>query len=636
MNRQGTSPRGVKGDLRWHRPAWPKRWDALAAVLLVAAMILTWLIPSGIAGASAPPPQHWTVISSTLGQSTPNPLLLIHTNGPPNASVPITIDGQSMTLRFHNSWAEILLPQPGSAIVWTVPSQITLTQDVTAVAPPTPSRQPITGLPYMAHPASKIAPPPAKVRPLRIPSWLNTAWALSSGAVGSLGGSNAAFKELNAFQIEHAPTIYWRDFLSSASAGRVPGQDTLLAKLTGRNVIEMVVPAGDVGPTAIGTYELTGGGTGEWVFEDGSKIPVTVSRYASKVGTQVADAIPVIDRHGAHITSPIDTSAEVAVEDAAASSWWGRASRFGDVLGLVAVGVSCIQGEYEILNQHNYALGVKDLGEAVGAALSFEAVDAGMAIGGALGDGPGLLVGAAAGFAVGIALPWLVGHGAEWVGSVLAHTFHWPWEPEANQANVYAPDIFFVNHTGHTVALSITESGFGTYDVKPSWTGPQSWQGTVTTTGSFVLKSSHTAVPYLHYEATGLALWQTTDGWVIPARQFKAWAVTTLARYGFPARAITHFVARWSSLAKGPGYLAIYPQTARATLGAIAPLKVSSAVPTHRVWFAVKLLNPARPLPVIPLPAISHFTPGYLSVWEWGVTFLGRPPTHVVQQGGHP
>lgn len=606
----------------------PRKVGSVA--LLVVALLATWLMPAQpVEAASAPPPQHWVIVPATLGQNAPASVFWIFTNGPPDASVPIAIDGRPASLRFHDGWAEMVLTPPGAAIALQVPPQVTVTQDVTVTAPPKPAPPPVTQLPFTAHHPSRHRTPKS-LAPTPVPGWLNTTWNGFVGAAASFSGTKEAFAEFG----DHAHTVQsFEEFLFASLDGRVPGEDSLMAKMTGHNVIDLVLPAGEIGPTSVGTYELVGGRT-DMLMQNGVKVPVAISRYTSEVGTQVADAYPVISRQGVHLQSPVDTSAEVAVEDLSSATWWGRAARFGDVLGLLGVGVSCIQGGYEIVNQHNYKQGVYDLGQAVGAALSFEAVGWGMAIGGALGDGPGLIVGAVAGFAVGAAMPWLVGHAAEAVGGILAHTFHWPWGSEANAANVYAPDIFFVNHTGRRLSLSITESGPGTYNVRPAWTHSHRWQGILLRSGRFRLIQQSKSTPYLHYEASGLGLWQTTRGWIIPADHFASWASTTLAQYGFPKRAIVHFIARWSALSKERGWLAIYPQTAPSTLDVMAPLRVTPTVPIHRVWFAVQVLHRAGPWPPMAAPAIHPSAPGPVSVWEWGVTFLGPAPAQVVHQGG--
>lgn len=617
----------------------PTRRPGVAfAILLSGAILATWLVPAGAQAAPALTPQHWTIIANNLGQAAPPTALLIETNGPPNESVPVVIDGRRVHLKFQNGWAMVFLPTPGVPLALNVPGQISITQDVTAVLPPTPSRQPITVLPYVGKPPTGTSRPGTHSGTLtvnRVLPWFNHAWSVGTGVVSTLGGSRAYYAQLSAYQLEHAPQIPWRVFLSQVAQGKVPGEDTLVAKMLGRNVVEVIVPPGDVGPAAIGSYELTGGGAAEWVTPSGEKIPVTVSRYTSEVGTQVVDAVPVVDRSGVHLQVPVDTSAEVALKGAGADLWWARAARVGDVLGLASVAISCVEGGYEIVNQHNYRAGAKDLGEAVGATLSFESVGWGMAIGGMIGDGPGVLVGAVLGFGVGIAMPWIGGQVAVGVGSVLAQWFHWPWGSEANQANAYAPDLFFVNHTGRTVVASVTETGPGTHNVVPPWTAPFAWQGSITSTGAFVLNGTSRAVPYLHYEASGLGLWQTHRGWLIPASTFSSWATATLAQYGFPQRAITQFVHRWHMLALTPGWLAIYPQTAPATLDAMAPLATTPAMPLHRVWFAIQRVAGAPMAHPVSTPVVIPFAQGRLSAWEWGVTFLGGFPIPTATQGGH-
>ena len=192
--------------------------------------------------------------------------------------------------------------------------------------------------------------------------------------------------------------------------------------------------------------------------------------------------------------------------------------------------------------------------------------------------------------------------------------------------DLYAPDVFVVNGTGHDVALSVRLPLPGTHDVVPAWDGG-TWTALSRPDGSLIVAGQR--VPYLHYELQTTARWQTATGWSIQRSALRSWALTVLPAYGFSPAAVAAFQRTWSSLAEGSGQLYLYPQTG-ITLDSTEPLTVSGAAATvRRVWFLVDTPGAGGAAPVPPVPEAPPAGP--IDVQEWGLVFgpdVAVPPIH--------
>jgi hypothetical protein len=186
---------------------------------------------------------------------------------------------------------------------------------------------------------------------------------------------------------------------------------------------------------------------------------------------------------------------------------------------------------------------------------------------------------------------------------------------EALLADIFEPDIYVENHSGHPVHLDIHVDPDRTYDVRPSW-ADGSWAADVGSNDAISVGGA--PVPNLHYETRAAAPWQTEAGWVLPRREFAAWARRVLPGYGFGPAAVEGFVKAWSMLGQGEGEIAIFPQD-RALVDRVQPLTVDrSGVSIQREWFFVRAATPGdQPL----APSVSAPAAAEVSVEEWGVLF---------------
>lgn len=191
--------------------------------------------------------------------------------------------------------------------------------------------------------------------------------------------------------------------------------------------------------------------------------------------------------------------------------------------------------------------------------------------------------------------------------------------------DLYAPDVFVVNGTGHDVALELELGTTGAHDIVPAWRDG-TWNVVAHPDGNLTVGTL--AVPYLHYELYTASRWQTSSGWVIPRADFPGWAAGTLPRYGFSPAAVASFVRTWADVASGTGKIAVYPQTG-AVVEDAEPLAVTgNTVTVRRVWF---LIGPAPPAePVTPAPVDPPAGP--VDVQEWGVVFAGGGPTPTMHE----
>lgn len=602
------------------------------AILVLLPCVLLGAPPALARGAGTPPPQTltWAEVS-TAGPE----MFVIDTTGPADERLTIRINGQPV--RLHFTGGEVVLVLRGAPRVFQVDTPPGVTSSVMYSNVTVSTNQPTPVPPNPFAPRSLKTAGQAVIKLAAKDHW----WDGVTGVVASFGGSKGTFEAAERYITRHPPTeLEASRFVAAASAGEVPGETTTVSQLAGRNVVEVKWTAepfewapADVRPAAEAAGYTEVGLT--YIRDANGLISGGTLRYAKNVGSM--NAVPVIKENGLTFVPDqgpaADSSAEVALRSVGEGPFWsaaGRAGRIFAVLGLATVAWSSAQAIYEV-SQHNDVQGFTDLGQALGGALSFGAMDWGMAIGAAVGDVVGLVIGAAAGAAVGLVAPTILGDVGGWIGHFVQAGI-WPWQQQSTTASIYAPDLFFVNTSGQPATMAVTEAGRGSYDVRPPWTRGNTWTGAVAPNGRWLPAGGGEPVAFLHYETVGPTAWQVKQGWVVAPKNFDRWARLTLARYGFPRGSIAVFLARWGQLARVSGTLVIYPQTRLAVLDSLAPLVTKPPAPTRRVWFAIRLVPSESPIGSPAAPRFWGSPHGPLQLFEWGVTFIGPVPSWVLKR----